>query len=324
MSTKIAFIGAGGIAGTHMDNLEGRTDADVVAVCDIVEEAAEEAARRFDAAVYTDHHDLYDSEEFDAVVVAVPPFAHEDQEILAAENGVDLLVEKPLSLSAEKAREINEAVQEAGIVTQVGHMNRYSDMVEEATALLGDRQIALVDARWIGGVPGGEDHWWRHEDRSGGQIIEQATHVYDLVRYFAGEVEAVKGYGGREVRTDLLDFPDSTTVSMDHEDGAVSHVFSSSASPGHEVSVEVVGEDARLTIDFTAGEMTGVVDGEEVHLESDGITYEDELDAFLEAVETRDRSLCRSPYEDALRTFETTLAATEAAEDGAGEVEVSR
>lgn len=321
MSTRLAFIGAGGIAGTHMDNIEDRDDAEVVAICDVVEEVAEEAADRFDAAAYTDHHDLYEEAEFDAVIVAVPPFAHDDQEILAAEHGVDLLVEKPLALTAEKAEEIAAAVEDSDIVTQVGHMNRYSDMVERADELLGDRDIALVDARWVGGVPGGEDHWWRERDRSGGQIIEQATHVYDLVRYFAGEVESVAGYGGLQVRTELLDFPDATTVSMSHEDGAVSHVFSSSASPDHEVSVEVVGDGAQLTVDFTEDRLTGVVDGEEIDYETDGVTYADELDAFLEAVETRDGSVCRSPYGDALETFRVTLAATEAADEGE-EVEV--
>jgi predicted dehydrogenase len=321
MSTRIAFIGAGGIAGTHMDNIEERDDAEVVAICDVVEEVAEEAADRFDAAAYTDHHDLYEEEAFDAVIVAIPPFAHEDQEVLAAEHGVDLLVEKPLALSEATAETIAEAVEDSDVVTQVGHMNRYSDMVERADELLGDREIALVDARWIGGVPGGEDHWWRKRERSGGQIIEQATHVYDLVRYFAGEVDSVAGYGGQQVRTDLLDFPDAATVSMRHEDGAVSHVFSSSASPDHEVSVELVGDDAQLTIDFTEGRLTGHVDGEEIDYETDGITYADELDAFLEAVETRDGSLCRSPYHDALETFRVTLAATEAADEG-GEVDV--
>jgi predicted dehydrogenase len=255
------------------------------------------------------------------VIVAVPPFAHDDQEILAAEHGVDLLVEKPLALTAEKAEEIAAAVEDSDIVTQVGHMNRYSDMVERADELLGDREIALVDARWVGGVPGGEGHWWRERDRSGGQIIEQATHVYDLVRYFAGEVESVAGYGGLQVRTELLDFPDATTVSMSHEDGVVSHVFSSSASPDHEVSVEVVGDGAQLTVDFTEDRLTGVVDGEEIDYETDGVTYADELDAFLEAVETRDGSVCRSPYGDALETFRVTLAATEAADEGE-EVEV--
>lgn len=321
MSTKIAFIGAGGIAGVHMDNLEGRDDADVVAICDVVEEAAVGAADRFDATAYTDHHELFEQEDFDAVIVAIPPFAHEDQELLAAEHGVDLLVEKPLALSAEKAQQINDAVQDAGIITQVGHMNRYSDMIEEARDLIEGRQLALVDGRWIGGVPGGEDHWWRHRDRSGGQIIEQSTHIYDLVRYLAGDVERVKGYGSQEVRTDVLDFDDSTTVSMEHENGVVSHVFSSSASPDHEVSLEVVGAGVRLSIDFTEGRMTGEVDGEDVDFESDGVTYADELDAFLEACETRDQSLCRSPYDDALETFETTLAATQAVEEG-GEVEV--
>lgn len=323
MPVEFAFVGAGGIASRHLAYLEDRDDASVVAICDIVEEVAERAARPHGAATYTDYRDLFEEESFDAVVVAVPPFAHENQELLAAEHGVDLFVEKPLALDGATAERNAKAVEEAGILTQVGHMDRYSEAVRRATELIGDRTLALIDARWWCGVPGDEDHWWRVKAKSGGQIVEQATHTYDLVRYFAGDVETVYATGGKRVRVEELDFEDSTSASMRHENGVTSHVSATSASPTGDRGFQLVGDGFQLSLDPAAGTLSGVVDGEEIDFEGSSERYEPEMDAFVEAVETRDDAGLLSPYADARKTFETTLAAERSLASGAAE-EVGR
>ena len=67
----------------------------VVAMCDLVEQRAQEAAKEWNAQVFTDYRAMLNELELDAVYVCIPPFAHEDQEILAAEKGMALFVEKP-------------------------------------------------------------------------------------------------------------------------------------------------------------------------------------------------------------------------------------
>jgi predicted dehydrogenase len=310
---RLAAIGVGGIGGVHLDNLAEMDRANVVAVCDVDRETAATAADAHDATVYTDYHDLYEAESLDAVVVAVPPFAHEDQELLAAEHGVDLLVEKPLALSMDTAREVHRAVEDAGIVTQVGHMNRYAPVTERARELVGDRRLALVEGHWIGGVPGTE--WWRVAEQSGGQVVEQSTHLFDLCRYFAGEVESVTARGSHRV-VDAIDFEDATAATMTHENGMVSHVTSSAASPSTDVSLRLVGDGFHLTIDYAEGTLSGVVDGEEVHHENDRDPYRAEMAAFLDAVEAGDPTRPRSPYGDAIETFAATLAVNDSLATG--------
>jgi predicted dehydrogenase len=310
---RLAAIGVGGIGGVHLDNLAEMDRANVVAVCDVDRETAATAADAHDATVYTDYHDLYEAESLDAVVVAVPPFAHEDQELLAAEHGVDLLVEKPLALSMDTAREVHRAVEDAGIVTQVGHMNRYAPVTERARELVGDRRLALVEGHWIGGVPGTE--WWRVAEQSGGQVVEQSTHLFDLCRYFAGEVETVTARGSHRV-VDAIDFEDATAATMTHENGMVSHVTSSAASPSTDVSLRLVGDGFHLTIDYAEGTLSGVVDGEEVHHENDRDPYRAEMAAFLDAVEAGDPTRPRSPYGDAIETFAATLAVNDSLATG--------
>ena len=314
MSVDIGFIGAGGIASTHLRNLESRDTGDVVAICDIDEAAATAAAEPHDAAVFTEFSAMYEAVDLDAVFICVPPFAHGDAEREAIEHGIDLLIEKPLALQAETAREIEAAIDDAGVLSQVGHMTRYADIVERAEELIGDRPLALVDGHWWGGVPG--TAWWRVKAQSGGQVVEQATHTYDIVRYFAGDIARVLATGSQQVVTESIDFEDATSASMLHADGTTSHVSASSASPAGKHGVQLIGEDFSLELDFRANTLTGVVGGDNVDYEGSGETYGPELDAFLEAVETRDGSDLRSPYGDARQTFEATLAVNESIETG--------
>jgi predicted dehydrogenase len=316
----LAFIGAGGIATKHLDHLEENDRGNVVAVCDIDEEAARRGARPHDAEAFTDWQVLFDDADFDAVVVAVPPFAHEGQELRAVEEGVDFMVEKPLALDLAYAREVADAVADAEVLTQVGHHMRYQDNVQHARELIGDRTIATIYGRWVGGVPGGDDHWWREGALSGGQVIEQSTHTFDLVRYFGGDVERVAAEGDLRVRGDVLDFPDAVSATLRHEDGLPSHVMTSSASPSGDNGVTLVGDGFHLDVSGNACE--GVVDGEEIDFQGDNDGHHTEVDAFVEAVAEDDPSKCRSPYGDAIHTFATTLAVTEAV-DADGRVEVT-
>ncbi|MFB6227726.1 MAG: Gfo/Idh/MocA family protein [Halobacteriales archaeon] len=310
MSVRLAFIGAGGIASTHLEHLQSNEHADVTAVCDINPDAAEKWAQAHDAEAYTDWELLFDDGGFDAVFVCVPPFAHEGQELRAAQEGVHLFVEKPLGLDQEYPAEVLDAVQDAGIITQVGHHMRYLETVQRAREHVSDRTLATVYGKWVGGVPGGEDFWWRHRDRSGGQVVEQSTHIFDLVRYFGGDVQQVSSEGDLRVRTDLLDFPDAVSATLRHESGLPSHVMTTAASPTWENGITLVGDGILLSVDPDTCE--GVVDDEEVHFEADDDGHHTEVDAFVNAVRENDPGRCRSPYSDAIRTFEVTLAVTNA------------
>ncbi|WP_066419037.1 Gfo/Idh/MocA family protein [Halorubrum aethiopicum] len=305
MPVKTAFVGAGGIASVHLSNTEASSLGDIVAVCDIDPAVAESTAETHDVDAFTDVEALFNEAEFDAVIASIPPFAHGEVEKLAVEHETHLFVEKPLGLDRETAETIDAAITESDIITQVGHMNRYADIVERAVELIDDRQIALINGHWYDGVADAE--WWRKKARSGGQVVEQSTHVFDLVRYLAGDVEDIHAYGERQVVGDQVDFEDSVVATMYHETGTVSHVATSCASPRYRTAVDVIGDGFDLQLDFNENCLTGIVDGEDVAYEGGDEKYRDELEAFLDAVSNGDRSLVRSPYSDAKKTFETTL-----------------
>ncbi|SFR64745.1 Gfo/Idh/MocA family protein [Halogeometricum limi] len=326
MTVDIAFIGAGGIGSIHLNNIEDVDAANVVAICDVSEDAATTAADRFDATAYTDHEEMLEAESLDALFVAVPPFAHTNQETLAVEHDIDLFVEKPIAVSASTAETVDDAIAAAGVHSQVGHMYRYASVVERAKEILDGRDVALLDGRWLGGVP--PSGWWGVKEKSGGQLVEQTAHIFDLVRYFGGEVDDVCAASGKNVVGDEIDFYDTASATMTHENGAVSHVSTSSASPEELIDLHVVGDGVKLHLEFrfegedpprALGRLTGTVDGERIELEDDEDAWKREVEAFVEAVETDDASLLRSPYRDARGTFELTLSVDDALESAVPE-----
>ena len=110
----------GGRARSHMRALANIEDVEIVAICDIKEETAQSATSEFGGTAYTDYRVMLDSENLTAMYVVVPTFAHYDAEILAAQQGVHMLLEKPVVPSMEKGLEILEAVQKSGVTDLCG------------------------------------------------------------------------------------------------------------------------------------------------------------------------------------------------------------
>lgn len=309
---RIAFIGAGGIASNYLESLDGIDEVDVAAICDLDEERAVEAATPRNAVVYTDHRNMFDEAGFDALFVTIPPSAHTDQEILAARHGVDLFIAKPVARTEEKAWEVQSELVEHEIITQVGYMWRYSDITNKAEELLDDRTIGLLDGQvWVDVPP---SDWWGQTEHSGGQIVEQASHIYDLVRYFGGDVAHVNGTGDHRLGTDAVDFEDVTSVTMRHENGAVAHVSTTCASPDHRYDLHLIADGARLHLDYLENKLTGVVDGEEIQYEGERDGYTRQIEKFVAACLERDRKGVRSDYTDGAETLRLTLSAAEAVE----------
>ena len=127
---KLGFIGIGHIAiHSHLPPLaELAKSGEVVlqAFCDVNEQSAREQAELLGVEnVYTDHHDMFDNEELDGVYLCIPPTLHDDVELICADKGIGLFIEKPQTLDIAQAATFNEAISSSGIVSQVGFMSRY-------------------------------------------------------------------------------------------------------------------------------------------------------------------------------------------------------
>jgi predicted dehydrogenase len=309
--TRVGLVGAGAVGARHARVLTGIPGVELVAVADADTARAHDLAARHGGRVCASHEELLAHDGLDAVYVCVPPFAHGAIERAVLAAGLALFVEKPLAADLETAEALAEDVEAAGVVTGTGYHWRCLDTLAEARDLLAARPPALLQATYVGPRPPAP--WWSRRSGSGGQLVEQATHLLDVLRVLAGEVDAVDA---RAMRSDLEDDVDDATVAtLRYAGGAVGTVSCSSLAPAtHRAVVEVVADG--LVLELTETELT-VTDGDGRRARAARVDPREEVDrAFVAAVRGEPDGGVRVPYEEALRTHRLACALQRSADEG--------
>ncbi|MCM8805324.1 MAG: Gfo/Idh/MocA family oxidoreductase [Candidatus Omnitrophica bacterium] len=309
MKIKVSVIGCGGIASAHIARLAIlKDDVEFTAFCDVVKEKAEAKANQYGGKVYTDFREMFDKEKFDACFICVPPFAHQGQEELCIEKNIPFFVEKPIHLDLKKARGIAKKVEEKKLLTSVGYVLRNFEIIEKAREIIKNEKIAIVRGKYYGQVPGGEGSWLIKKEFSGGQLIEQATHTVDMMRYFAGDVAEVFAYKFEGINNKIYkgyDVEDASIVVMKFKNGVIGNLTCTWLWNGYHSGVEVVGKG--IIINYEGNTLT--IDRgnkKEIFVDSiDPMLEEDKR--FIEAIKKSKPELIKSSYADALKTLEVTL-----------------
>jgi predicted dehydrogenase len=257
---------------------------------------------------------MLDAEALDAVWLCVPPFAHGALDLEIVERGLPLFVEKPLAADLATAERIAVQVEGRRLPTAVGHHWRWLDTVERAQDLLAGRPARLVTGYWLDATP--PIAWWQQRELSGGQFVEQATHVVDLARLLVGEVAEVTAYAARTTRPAQAgsDVDDVTAACVRFGTGAVGSFTATCLLPGpYRVGLHLFGEG--VAVELTERQLrvdTG--DGPTV-VDAAGDPFEREDRAFVDAVQGRpDRT--RTTYAEALGTHRVTTAVVRSAARG--------
>lgn len=313
-TVKVAILGGGWFGNFHLDHLLKMEGVEVAALATgNAERLAGLAAKAPSARTYQNQRDMLQAEtDLDALIACVPPDCHDGIEFMAAERKIDLYMEKPLGVSLEEVRKCEQAINSSGILCAVGYQTRYNPHLEEMKVFLQNHDIGMAVAKWFGVMP--STSWWRVKARSGGQLAEQVTHMIDVMRYLFGDVESVyaKGRTGLITGVPNYDVEDCSAAVFTFENGVMATVscgcFVDEAHADSEIRLEVYAKKARAEYEWDKTACWGnskceqtVQFGNEFHYPA--------LAAFLEAVRTRDASMIKSPYSDAVKTFTATYAA---------------
>jgi myo-inositol 2-dehydrogenase/D-chiro-inositol 1-dehydrogenase len=316
VGTRIGLVGAGFIGGKHAESLSAQPGVTVVGVADPQRERATRLAERVGARAYPTWEQLLDGAELDALYVCVPPSGHGPVEEAAVDLRLPFFVEKPLAADLATAERLAARIADAHLLTSVGYHWRYLDTLEQARELLADRPARMVRAAWLDRAP--RVDWWARQDQSGGQTVEQATHLYDVARALVGEVTGGCAVGSRSADGpgDILDV---CTAALEFDTGAVGSFSTSCLLPrGFRIGVELAAPglglwltEHQLVVSDTDGDRT-------VDRQGDPLAAEDR--AFVAAVRGEGDDV-RAPYAEALRTHRlVTAVAAAAAGDGVVDV----
>ncbi|NHV98984.1 MAG: Gfo/Idh/MocA family oxidoreductase [Thaumarchaeota archaeon] len=319
---NVAIIGCGGIASVHAERLIKIEGVRLKAFVDIDEKRAKSFSEKFGGHYYNSIDQLVKNEHIDALFITTPPFARGD-EVKAIEKGIAVFFEKPVALNMRKAEEILDSIRRYSVINSVGYMWRYLDISSVAKEeVVKNSPTAMVLGQYIDPFWFPPKHWWLYKDKGGGQVVEQATHVFDLARYLEGEVSRVYAeidnrIAGKFIYSDMT-AEDSSIVSLRFKTGAVGVIVSSCVSQNtftgtllrlitRNIVVEHLGHSKILRIyeKNRIQEFRSPVD-----------PYFEEDKVFIEAVKTGDTSKIKSSFEDAVKTLKITLAANESAKTG--------
>jgi myo-inositol 2-dehydrogenase / D-chiro-inositol 1-dehydrogenase len=325
--TEIAIIGTGWVTDLHLKAIQALGDVRVAAIAGrnagrVSELSARTGARGYDLGAVGQ---MLREQKLDAALICLPPHLHGDIEARCAEHVRGVLIEKPISCDLDVARRAAEVFAKAGTLVSVAFMGRYRASVARAKQVLATEAgpAVLVNGWWVGQMP--PPLWWRTQAQSGGQFVEQCTHLVDLSRYLVGDISEVSAYETRGFVTDVPDYSvaDAAVVNVRFASGALGNFSTGCFSKddhdsglgiGLTVSTRTVKcafSSWNLDLELTrqAGEIERVPS-----LEPD--IFQLENAAFFEALRTNDPQLIRSSYPDALETLKVGLAATRSAREG--------
>jgi len=324
---KLGIIGTGWVTGLHLDALKTIEGVEVAAIAGRNQARAKELAEPWKAHTYETPLAMLEKESLDAAFILLPPHLHGDLERACAEHVKGLLIEKPISQSLETALEINETFKKAGTIVSVAYQNRYRQSAQTAHRLFSGDQGILAHGWWTTQMP--PPPWWRNFDQSGGQFVEQCTHLLDICRYTMGDVEEVSSYATRGFMNEVPNFSvdDAMVVNARFASGALASfttgcfpVEDHKETPGGGIGLSLSSRRHRIVMSGWGFEATvDSIDEERTHIptQEDIFAIQDQI--FLDAVSSGDSSKILSSYDDALKTLAATLAANESArqQDGA-------
>jgi len=235
MAIRVGLVGCGKIGQKHLQALARMPEVELVATCDTSRERAESAAVPFDAVGYESLSDLLRHDGLDAVILATPSGLHPEQAMAAMEQGLDVLVEKPLALSLEAAVNLTRFADDAGVILAVTHFNRLLpgprevfDLVQSGS--LGRLLSGGVAVRWARPQAYYDEAPWRGtRAMDGGMLFNQAVHALDLAVLYFGPAAEVFSY--LDTQTHAIETEDVVAGVVRFQSGALVTVAVTTSVP---------------------------------------------------------------------------------------------
>jgi len=217
-------------------------DARVVLLCDLQRICYRAAQGQVPYPVETteDWREVIDRDDIDAVVIATPQHLHVPMALAAVDAKKNVYCEKALGYTIQECFDIVKAVEEAGVVFQVGHQRHYSEMYRNAKKMIDEGEIGkitFVRAQWHRNTVDRRVcidprmdrlvNWRVYSEYTGGLLSEFGAHQIDVVNWFLGShPESVVGVGGVDWYKDGRDVYDNVCVIYTYP-GGVKFVYSS-------------------------------------------------------------------------------------------------
>ena len=252
---KLAIVGCGLIARSHVNAVNGIENAFVAAVCDIKKEAAEVIGKEIGCPAYMDAEKMLDEIRPDAVVICVPTFVHEQYVAMCADRGIHVLCEKPLERTVSACEQLIHQVKKSKIIFMTAQVVRFWTGYTDIKRMFDNDEIGqvyMMHLRRVSSRAGQYGQWLFEPDLGGGAMHDMLVHDVDYLRYVAGPFE--KAYANAV--KDETGCYNNVMANIVHKNGihAVAEVsFTMQTGYPFSFSLHIVGTKATVEYSYAAG-----------------------------------------------------------------------
>ncbi len=232
---KVGVIGIGHLGKHHTRVYHELEDVELVGVSDLDEKLASKVAKKFNVSVYTDFNELLPL--VDAVSLVTPTPTHHElgKKLLSA--GKHLLIEKPITESAEQAKELVELAAKKDLVLQVGHIERFNPAIRALYPLLDDPRF-IESHRLAPYQPRGTDV---------GVVLDLMIHDIDIILHLVrSPIKLIQAVG-----VDVLtQHEDIANVRIEFENKCVANISVSRVSYKEMRKIRLFQRDCYISLDY--------------------------------------------------------------------------
>ncbi|MDO9565345.1 MAG: Gfo/Idh/MocA family oxidoreductase [Candidatus Desulfaltia sp.] len=282
---KVGVIGAGYLGKFHAEKYARMDNVDLVGIVDKNKSLAENVAGNYNANAYIDHKELLGKVDAVSVVVSTPAHYAVSKDFL--ENDVDLLIEKPMTVTLEEADELIGIAESRGLIIQVGHLERFNPAVVALRDIV--KNPMFIESHRL------SVYHSRGTDVS--VVLDLMIHDIDIMLNFVrSDIKTIHAAGIPVISEHV----DIANARLEFESGCIANVTASRISIKNERKVRLFQKDAYISVDFanckitvinkTGQEGIGLIPGMGIKQLSFTNTdaLEDELVSFVKAVKKRE------------------------------------
>lgn len=232
---KYALIGCGRISTNHI-KAAINNQLEIVAVCDVVSDHMEEVLAKHnlekDTSIrrYTDYKKMLEEIDVELISIATESGSHGEIALYCIDQGIHVIIEKPMAMSLKEADEIIKRSEAKGVKVSACHQNRFNIAVQEMRKALeagrfGKLSHGSIHVRWNRNKEYYEQAPWRGTwAQDGGALMNQCIHGIDLLRWMLGdEVESVYGVTRQQFHS-YLEAEDIGMAIIKFKNGAIATV----------------------------------------------------------------------------------------------------
>ena len=256
MNQKIKFgiVGCGRIAQRHAEHIKNK--GELVAVCDIVKERADETGKKYYSEVYYSIDELLKSAKgIEVVSICSPNGLHAEHAIKCLKAGMHVLCEKPMAISVYDCGEMIKAAEKTNKRLFAIKQNRFNPPVEAVKKALDEGRLGKIysiqlSCFWNRNPDYYHNSWKGTLKLDGGTLYTQFSHFIDLLYWMVGDVKNVQAMMGNYAHQGIIEFEDTGVVILEFYNGAIGTInyTVNSFQKNMEGSLTIFGEKGTVKI----------------------------------------------------------------------------